>query len=371
MNSLCNSLRYPGRQAVWKYMAVGFTGLFIFFSINRIGSDYPRTVLNHVNAISPIPNSVHFVYILDDPEKDLVFPFSHFLSVFSTEYYWQPDEIFLHTNAVPTVLDRARLGESGKWSRLIFNMPNFRVVSITAPTSAGNGREIQLIEHKSDFARVEAVRKYGGTYLDFDAFALRDIKVLRHSGFNAICGKSIIGDVISGTFMSKKGSKLIDGWSEMMGVVFDGQWTTHSNGVVEKVANALVPQAGEVLIMEQNAFAPGSWYAEDTIRMFEVHDETPSSLPDIQSGNYKGPLADDLETPDTNPPSWATDWSATYILHGYKPSRSGASPPGFTEITPRYVLQKQSNFARAVYRAALAMIQRGFLSEEDFNDEVF
>lgn len=101
-------------------------------------------------------------------------------------------------------------------------MLNLHVVAITTPTSTGNGREIQLIKHKSDFARVEAVRKFGGTYLDFDGFALWDIKVLYHSGFNTISGKSIIEEVISGTFILKKGSKMMDGWSKMMNVVFDG-----------------------------------------------------------------------------------------------------------------------------------------------------
>lgn len=87
MNSLCNYLRYPGRHAIWKYMAVVFIGLFIFFFINRIDSNHYRIVIYPFSAISPIPNTVHFVYIIDNPEKDLVFPFSHFLSVFLTKHY--------------------------------------------------------------------------------------------------------------------------------------------------------------------------------------------------------------------------------------------------------------------------------------------
>jgi hypothetical protein len=249
----------------------------------------------------------------------------------------------------------------------MFGIPNFQTVHVSAPTHAGNGAEIDRIEHKSDFVRVQAIRKFGGTYIDFDAHPLRDIKILRESGFGAIGGRQLGGQVNSGIFMSKKGSKMINLWAEVMHQVYNGGWTTHSNEVITRVGEQLVAQPGEMLIMEREAFAPGSWEREDSIQLFEVHNDTISNLKGITAGALLPSFDDDL--PETGnsmaSPSWATNWSRTYLLHAFKPERSGASVYGFDGITPRYVLERRSNFARAVYPIAKILYDRGLIEMQD------
>lgn len=228
--------------------------------------------------------------------------------------------------------------------------------------------EIERIEHKSDFVRVQAVREHGGTYIDFDAYALQDIKVLRKSGFNTIGGRQFGGQIRSGTFMSKKGSKVINIWAEEMNKVYDGDWTTHSNDVFTRVGERLVAEPGEILIMEQNAFGPGSWNSEDCTRLFEIHNDTNSKLEDVDSGITLRPFnrdSSDFFTRSDKPLTWATDWSKTYVLHAFSPQRSGAYINGFEHITPRYVLERRSNFARAVHPVAKIMYERGLFDVDD------
>jgi hypothetical protein len=206
------------------------------------------------------------------------------------------------------------------------------------------------------------MREFGGIYIDFDVHPLRDVQVLRESGFQAIGGRQLGGQLNSGTFMSKKGSKLINLWAEDMHKVYDGGWTTHSNDVITRLGERLVADPGEMLIMEREAFAPGSWNDVDCINLFGVHNETTSNLENMDLEAHLPSF--DINSPEILP-SWATDWSRTYLLHAFKPQRSGVSVYGFNRITPRYVLERRSNFARAVYPIARILHDRGLLSLND------
>lgn len=348
--------------------AIAFVGGLIL-TFTGIGFPYsPNTTVSLVRGSmaekSAIPNLAHFVHVVADPEGKINFRFSDFLSVFSALHFWQPDEILLHTNAGDTMLDAARQGKSGKWSRLLLTLPSLRVISAAVPTHAGNRKKIEHIEHASDSVRVEAVRQFGGVYVDFDVFALRDLKVLRESAFHAICGRQADGNINSGTFLSAKSSKLINYWAEEMHRVYDGGWTTHSNDVATRLSNRLVAEPGEMLIMERQAFAPGRWTQAEATRLFEVHEETGTALPKAWlEGSSPLTLEDDSLTATSY--DWATSWSNTYLLHAFKPERSGAAPNGFKEITPNYVLRRQSNFAVALYLVVRAMYERGLLDAAD------
>ncbi|KAI5455844.1 glycosyl transferase [Mariannaea sp. PMI_226] len=309
-----------------------------------------------------IPNVAHYVYIIKDPSCELVFNFSDALSVYAAWHFWHPDAIYLHTNAPEESINRAREGLSGQWSRLIFDIPGLQAKHVSVRTHARNGVAINLIEHKSDFFRVQAIREFGGVYIDFDVHPLRDVQVLRESGFQAIGGGQLGGQLNSGAFMSKKGSKLINLWAEDMHKAYDGGWTTHSNDVITRLGEQLVADPGEMLIMEREAFAPGSWNDVDCINLFGVHNETTSDLEHMDLEAHLPSF--DINSPEISP-SWATDWSRTYLLHAFKPQRSGVSVYGFNRITPKYVLERRSNFARAVYPIARILHDRGLLGLND------
>lgn len=305
---------------------------------------------------------------------DFTFKFKHFLSIYAAWYYWKPDLIYLHTNAdvKGQAIARAREGLAGKWNRLIFTMfDNLRIHTVEAPTHTNTGKEIQGLEHRSDFVRVKEVHERGGVYIDFDVYALRDIRILREGGFKAVAGRQLGGQINSGVFMSVKGGKMVKLWMHDMHKVYTGGWTTHSNEVITKFGQRLIRESGEVLIMERDAFAPGSWNNDDTDYLFAPHDDVPSNLSNM-TGTGPLPTYDEAfderwETPQAFP-DWARDWSSSYLLHAFSADRWGHEIPGFTHITPRYVLERRSNFARAVYPVARQMHEDGILDVNDSYD---
>ncbi|KZZ97693.1 glycosyl transferase [Moelleriella libera RCEF 2490] len=319
-----------------------------------------------------IPNLVHYVYVLKNSSSDeLAFSFGDYLSMAASSYYLRPTKLFLHTDAPAETIKRAQKGLSGKWSRLMFDLPGFTVMPATVPRTANNGMEINIMEHKSDFVRVAAVKAHGGLYVDFDVYPLRDLRSLRHSGFQGVVGRQLEGSVNSGTFLSAPGSKMIKLWHREMYEVYDGSWEEHSNSVIRRVSENLISEPGEALILERNAFAPGSWTSQDASHLFEVHDDVESNLAHLDEEDTDPLIHRDhkydgnMTLIPSDRPSWATNWSQSFLLHAFKPSRTNTKPAGFDQVTPRYVLEGKSNFARAVYPVAKNLYKRGLITEEE------
>jgi hypothetical protein len=137
----------------------------------------------------PIPNLVHYVWILKDA-AELRLGFKFFISLYSAYLFWRPERIYIHTDAAPEVIQRAR--ESGTpWTKRILAIPGVELNHIEVPTTTQKGVEIKWVEHKADFLRLTALREYGGVYLDTDAIPLRDIADLRNSGFRNVIGQQL------------------------------------------------------------------------------------------------------------------------------------------------------------------------------------
>ncbi|KAH7374578.1 hypothetical protein B0T11DRAFT_334139 [Plectosphaerella cucumerina] len=324
-----------------------------------------------------IPNIVHYVFLLKDPEADFPLQFSHFLSIYGAYRLWVPEKIYLHTNvaADSAPVQRAKSGDAGKWNKLVFELPGLIVNQVEVPEHAGNGVNITMMEHKSDFVRVKMVHQYGGIYTDLDVQPLRDIAALRTSGYRAIGGREYgfrdprgnihPGTLNSGTFMSVAGGAMITGWMERMNEVFDQGWITHSNNALTSVAEELEDEGGcEMLTLNRQGFAPGSWTDTDVATLFDTHTEPDTPAWPGDNFHEGDPLPTDLNLMPGQTPAWATDYSCTYLLHAFsrKKARNGAKNNG---ITPRYVLERKSNYARAVYPVARAMYKEGLLRLND------
>lgn len=213
-------------------------------------------------------------------------------------------------------------------------------------------------------------------YLDFDVHPLRDVRPLRESGFRAVAGRQqgdADAEVNSGVLMSAPRSRMVELWSEGMGEAFTGEWSAHCNGALTAVCERLVAEPREVLIMERNAFAPGSWIKDDTIRLLEVHADETSSLDMMGPGGHL-PRNDEEEEEEERMtrwpvpkrrPAWAQDWSRTYMLHAFNHNQDDFEIPGFDRITPRYVLERRSNMARAVYPVARDLFEHGLIDIDD------
>lgn len=367
-------LRPLGRSPLRLWLGLTLFFFIVFFLLPQETAQRPRVACD--DARETIPNQVHFVYVLADVDADFGFQFSHVLSMYAAWYYWRPRRIFLHTNVLAnaTSIQRAKDGDDGKWSRIIFTRFDVVVNTVEAPTHAANGVKIHGLEHRSDFVRVKAVHDIGGVYLDWDVHALRDVRPLRETGFRAVAGRQLGGQINSGVFMAAAGSRLTAGWVDGMHAAYTGGWTTHSNEVVTRLGDRLAGVPGEMLIMDREAFSPGSWEDADTDALFGVHaDEPPTDLPTGLAGGqdavpaFEEGFTDRWERPGDFPP-WARDWSSSYMLHAFGPGRWKHEVEGFTHITPRYVLERRSNFARAVYTVARQMYLEGLLAVDDTHD---
>ncbi|KAK6223842.1 hypothetical protein QIS74_03786 [Colletotrichum tabaci] len=339
-------------------LLVGFSTSSSNSYIASASKHFRNRVGGKLKVEDDIPNQVHYIWSMKDTSGDILFTFEQYLSVYSAWYYWKPHTIYLHTNAGESAIARAREGVVSKWAMRVLSIPGVRVNHVEMPSTTKHGVEFTFIEHISDFARVKAVHDFGGVYIDFDIQPLRDIAVLRKSGFNAIGGRQLDNNLNSGSFMSKKGSKMAKLWMHSMHEVYDGGWTTHSNGALTTVAHSLVPEPGEMLIMDREAFSPIGWTFDDARGLFGLHNETASPLEKHVPGqplpSYKG-----------DRPSWARDFSASYLIHSFTPDWSLNPVENVTEITPAYVLRRQSNFAYATYPVVRDMYHRGLVTIED------
>jgi hypothetical protein len=136
-----------------------------------------------------IPNQVHYVWLLSDP-AGLRLGFRFFVSIYSAHIFWHPERIYIHTDASDEVILRVR--RSGTpWTKRILAIPGLQFNHVEVPHTTHKGVEIKWLAHKADFLRMEALRDFGGVYLDTDTIPLRDIAGLRNSGFYNVIGQQL------------------------------------------------------------------------------------------------------------------------------------------------------------------------------------
>ncbi|PKS13192.1 hypothetical protein jhhlp_000537 [Lomentospora prolificans] len=312
-----------------------------------------------------IPNIVHYVYLFQEGMHDFGFQFKEALSLYSAWAFTDPDVIYLHTNADVGAIERARSGKVGKWNSIILNVPQLVIRHVEAPEVTDQGIEIVLPQHKSDFVRVAAVEEIGGVYLDLDAIPLRDLRPLLEMGYNTVVGNQADGVVMSGNFIGKAHCKFLTQWREQMHQAYNGEWVRHSNDLMTMLAKPLSKLDHELIILDSRAMGPNHWNFYGTQPLYRAHNDVPSNLEGLEDGAPLREFHDNLGAIRDGLPSWQRDYSHTYILHSWREKRGLFRPHGFDHATPRYVLERRSDFSRAVYHIAKQMYDRGFISFDD------
>ncbi|KAK4237911.1 hypothetical protein C8A03DRAFT_44277 [Achaetomium macrosporum] len=336
---------------------------------------------NDTNAAdAPIPNLVHYIWLLADPAV-FSLSFKVFVSVYSSHLFLRPDRIYFHTDAAPELWDRAK-ASGDTWTKRVLNIPGVTPNFIENPRVTSQGVEIDTFGAKSDFIRADALRTFGGLYLDVDAVPLRDLAPLRHAGFASVVGGAVAlapkytGFVNTGVWLSRPHSTLTEIFYKAMDAFYNGVWAI-SVDILSDLAYRLQALPGEVLILHPRAFAPASWEVADQKRLFEPHPGTPSATA------YGGVLDDAAGQPKElrntctdalawlrdrelagRMESWEMDFSATYVLHAFDDDINKIW--GWDgKITLKYVLARQSNYARAVYPAVWHAVKTGIIPKEE------
>lgn len=129
---------------------------------------------------------------------------------------------------------------------------------MTPPTKTPNGKDIQLMQHKSDFVRLEVLLEYGGIYLDLDAIPLKSFDRLLKSGYDTILGRQKGGTAAVGLMVAQKNSTLMREFLNEGLRVFDSGWTTHSVNLISRLIYKQ-EYRDTVLMLDQNSFFPFSY----------------------------------------------------------------------------------------------------------------
>ncbi|KAF4619103.1 hypothetical protein G7Y89_g14744 [Cudoniella acicularis] len=324
-----------------------------------------------------IPNIVHYVWMLKDP-KEFHLEFKIFISFYSSHIFFRPERIYIHTNAAPSVFEEAK-ANGDVWTKRILAIPGVTPNYVTTPTSTTKGVAISRMEHQADFIRLAALLEFGGIYMDMDAIPLRDITSLRNSGFANVVGGNFAltakgsGYISNGIMLAKPHSTMMAIFNKAADEFFDGGWVTGSVLLLTDLANRISAIPSEVLILQPQAFTPSSYEFEDEKRMFKPHFKTPPPE-DLSAFNgpaeLSGTCHDALEwlkvrEAEGRVEKWEIDFSSSYILHAtddYIDRIWGWDH----QIDLKYILARQSNFARAVYPAIRHAIQDGVIPGDKF-----
>lgn len=302
-----------------------------------------------------IPNIVHYVWALKEPDGALEFKFKHFVSIYSSYLYLRPDTIYVHTNAQPSAIAAAQNDIRNFWTHKVFSIPGVTVRNIEIPTHTKYGALLEHMEHRSDFVRPGILRDYGGIYMDFDVVPLRDMKPLRESGFRNVFGHELGEKVNNGVMMAVKDSRFMDIFDRDQHEVFSGWWIEHSVLQLTRMATALMAIPNEVLILERNAFIPDGFDDERHARLFRRHDtkavgieEEQLTLNDMGSEGFSYWNWSMSRTRQ----EWELDYSKSYTIHALSPPLHVASrTPECLEISWDYVMERTSNYAAQIYPA--------------------
>lgn len=168
-------------------------------------------VFNNNPSATEIPNIVHFMHLLSLSKKThppFQFEFQHFISVYSAYLYLQPDEIYIHTNVAPNIVEQAR-DSPHRWTRAIANLPIVIFNYETAPDVIIAGKKIVKLSNKSDFVRTRVMKRWDGIYLDEDIYLLKDLSVLRHAGFQNVMERQAYGAICPVLFLSMPENEMI------------------------------------------------------------------------------------------------------------------------------------------------------------------
>jgi hypothetical protein len=319
--------------------------------------------LPRVSTHPAIPNIVHYTQLQKNEHSTLHFSFESFLSLYAALRILKPSKIYIHTNFNESMLTEAAQNGS-KWTRMVLTSFKEVVINQVQVPEEVNGLTVENIEAKSDFVRWEEVYDKGGIYLDWDVHTLRDVKILRKSGFNNVVGQQPEGPVNTGCFMSARKSALATLMKREQYVVFDNSWEAHSVNLLTDISRRLVRSPGEVLIMESPAFAPFNWRADDMDNLMAPHKDAPASL----AAQVNDPVQDPFMRWDKKVTGrdWEHDFSASYFLHAFKTRDHHV--PGYKGVSVRYVLDRDSNFALATWPVVELGVKEGILSPDD--DEV-
>ena len=346
--------------------------LILIYYWSEIQPSLHTTTLSRANTTSgrrpDIPNIVHYVQIVPE-DGSINFDLLDFVTVYSSQLYFNPDVIYIHTDATTEAIEMAKGPDApNKWTHKIFNLATVVVNQVIAPTHADNGQQLLNLPHRSDMVRANVSHEFGGIYFDFDVIPIRDFAPLRTTGFANVVGTEKYAMVGAGIVLSIKGSELMRVWLKFANIVYDGGWITHSNILLTNLVHRVSSIPYEILTLDKLAFSPSSWEVDDCRALYGVHGETPVMEPRPDPLEGRPATAYDIEilwqSLEGAPyDGWEANFADSFAIHAFDQNLEQIAE--FPGMSMEYLLARQSNLARAVYLAVKHAIDAGILSPND------
>jgi hypothetical protein len=208
-------------------------------TLRMSASDASSAIESECNAMTPeiirgctVPNVLHLV--LGFPGK---FDFYAYLSVKSAHDRMKPEAIYMHVFGqrfdLSPYLQRA-IDEFGV--KLVASRDVRQV----------HDRPVDVVEHRSDVVRLETLIRFGGVYIDLDAFVLQPLDVYYNNELT-MPAESDVG-VNNGVMIAKRCSRFLRKWYGEYTNFDDSKWGDHSILLPKKLA----AQNPDLITVEQD-----------------------------------------------------------------------------------------------------------------------
>ncbi|XP_076082507.1 uncharacterized protein LOC143053599 isoform X2 [Mytilus galloprovincialis] len=197
-------------------------------------------VMENCHDVKPVPNLVHYMWF---SKREM--NFYHFVSFLSASRFLKPCLILIHGDILPF---------GTYWDYLLTLVSNILHVQRSPPEEVF-GRNLTFIEHKSDIARIQALQRFGGIYVDTDEIILRSLDPLRKYPFTL--SHETDWNLSNGLILAEKNATFLNIWySEYKS--YNGSkthWGVHST----QVPYWLSQKYPDLIHVENKTFVRPSW----------------------------------------------------------------------------------------------------------------
>ena len=238
-------------------LAVQTSTLMSFQSISTALSSVGlfQTPTDRVLGIkTKIPNIVHFVFGM---EKGAKFGLVQYLSIASASAVLKPMHIYVHCTHLP----------SGFYWDLLTGIVEVRRIK---EINSVFGNKVSHYAHKADVARLRALLKYGGIYLDLDVISLSSFDHLLNNDF--VMGQEGENGAIglcNAVIIASNESKFLRIWYDNYATFNSSSWNYHSVLLPNKLA-AQYPEL--ITVLNHTTFFWPLWDTKALDVMYRSHE---------------------------------------------------------------------------------------------------
>ncbi|GAA5873488.1 hypothetical protein JCM8547_005444 [Rhodosporidiobolus lusitaniae] len=284
----------PWRRRHTIFGAVGVLFLFIFLrrsSSSHIPFHHPISTPTGNTTWSPshttsqrIPPYVHYVFGLSPTFGGKPFNFIHWLCMTSALVVLKPEIIYMHYVYEP---------DTWYWRRFVWDVEQSGTTRLEMvkerDVTQVFGQRVEHFAHKADVLRLEALRNYGGIYLDIDVLVVKDLAPLyRHEVVMAMESQPNLdpklppSGLCNAVILAKPYSSFVSRWIESYRSFNGSSWAGHSVTTPWDLARAYPT---EITVLNKFAFFWPIWH-DDHLRVIHRSDKYSFHRPDPLAPTY-------------------------------------------------------------------------------------